>query len=80
MHETHWTCNETVQTIQMSPRGFLGTISFEVAPAENGGLGLVSVSLCVFFWHAGILLFSYVFVLYGPDRFLGGFPGRKYVV
>lgn len=75
MNETHWTCNETEQTIQMSPQGFLGTISFEVVLAEDGGLGVVSVSLCVFFWHAGLLLFSCVFVLSGPDRFLGGICG-----
>lgn len=72
MNEIHWTRNKAVQTIRTSPPGFLGTIIFEVAPAVDGGLGVITVSLCVFFWHAGLLLFSYVFALSGPDRFLGG--------
>lgn len=50
---------------------FLEQSVLKLSQQRMGDLEL-SVSLCVFFWHARLLLFSYVFVLSGPDRFLGG--------
>lgn len=65
--------SKEAKTIQMSY--ISQTNHFWCLPLEYVGFGIVSVCLCVLVWHVGLLLFSYMFALSGPDRFWGGFLG-----
>lgn len=69
--EAHWCA---VRTIQTSPLCSQINHFFYVSQ-EYEGFGVANVCFWVLIWHVGLLLFSGVFALSGPDRFWGGFLG-----